>query len=94
MKPSGSINENHIEDENLYNIDELNLTFIAPYNADLRDYVNSYSWRRFMGRWCGFLPEEVKETKGLEQMPQIQAMPRYPDDGSILVLENQVIVKF
>ena len=92
--PVAYINENHIEDENLYNIDELNLTFIAPYNADIRDYVNSYSWRRFMGRWCGFLPEEVKETKGLEQMPQIQAMPRYPDDGSILVLENQVIVKF
>ena len=47
-----------------------------------------------MGRWCGFLPQEVKETESLEQRPEVQAMPRYPDDGSILLLEDAVVIKF
>lgn len=92
--PVAFLHEGHIEDQSLYNIDELNLTFIAPYNADIRDYVNSYSWRRFMGRWCGFLPQEVKDTESLEQRPEVQAMPRYPDDGSILLLEDAMVIKF
>ena len=92
--PVAYINERNIGDRSLYNIDELNLTFIAPYNADIRNYVNSYSWRRFMGRWCGFLQEEVKETEFLQRLPEVQAMPRYPDDGSILLLEDRIIVKF
>lgn len=51
------------------------------------------AWRAFMNHWCGFSPIEGDPEK-YEHLPEVQAMPRYPDAGSIRVINGAVVVKF
>lgn len=55
--------------------------------------VNVYSWKEFMHYWCGFCPESA-DPAVFETMPQVEDMPHYPDDGSIRIIDNTVVVKF
>ena len=58
-------------------------------------FVNSYaeSSRAFIKHWCGFTPE-FADAKKFENNSIVQSMPRYPDDGSIKIIDNTIVVKF
>ncbi len=58
--------------------------------------LDDYAWKKFLQEWIGFQPEEVDDETWdhLECLPEVQAMPCYPDDGSIRVIEDTVVVKF
>ena len=54
--------------------------------------LNSYSWRAFMANWCGFSPRV--SYKKFNRHPEVKEMPRYPDDGSIRLIDKVIVVKF
>lgn len=63
------------------------------YNGDTR---KQYTWKEYMQRWCGFHMQEADQetyTK-LENSSQVQNMNRYPNEGSIQIVDGVVVVKF
>lgn len=66
---------------------------IIPYGNRL---INPYSTKRNMLNdleiWCGFSPDYVDPGR-FEEMKEVQEMPCYPDDGSIRIVDNTVVVK-
>ena len=87
------LNPGKIQDQTLYNIDELNFIHLPPYGEEIEGVLNSYAWRAFMERWCGFSPAWTEEAPYLN-LPEVRDMPHYPDDGSIRLVEDAIVVKF
>lgn len=55
--------------------------------------INNYAWRYFMNNWCGYYPEVISEDEFADD-PMVQDMPRYPDQGSIVILNDTVVIRF
>lgn len=91
--PVAFLNAEKIHDGTLYNIDELDFIHLEPYGADMEDYVNSYAWRSFMERWCGFSPVWADPTDWKDR-PEVREMPHYPEDGSIRKVGEVLLVNF
>ena len=47
-----------------------------------------------MAKYLGFRPKEDKECDKYKELDSVKNMPCYPDDGSIQIIDNVVIVKF
>lgn len=91
--PVAFLNEEKIADQTLYNIDELDFIHLPPYGDTMEGYVNTYAWRAFMERWCGFGPAYA-DPSACADLPEVQAMPHYPDDGSIRQVGDILVVNF
>lgn len=87
------IDGGHIEDKSIYEIDNLSYIKMYPYDAGLYEYINNYEWKTFMKRWCGYNPVIV-DGSDLENNDEVKQMACYPDDGSIKVVDNRVVVRF
>lgn len=87
------LHEEKIADQTLYNIDELDFIHLDPYGGTIREMISSYAWRSFMERWCGFCPVYA-DPASYENLAEVQAMPHYPDDGSILRIGDVMVVNF
>ena len=75
-------------------IDELNYIHVSPYFG-FRQLLNTTEpWREFMKIWCEFQAWEVDNPGYFRSLPEVQAMPKYPDVGSIRVIEDTLVVKF
>ena len=85
------INPWNINDTSLKSIPYLSNFDIAPY-WDIDKYVNDYKWVRYMHYWCGYKPE-IADKKIFENMQEVKLMPSYPDDGSIKIINNTIVVK-
>lgn len=89
--PVSFINEN-ISDLSIYEMANLSHIQIAPYWG-MNDYVNDYVWIEFMKKWCGYSPNIIDGADVMDN-EEVKGMPSYPDQGSIKVIENRVVVKF
>lgn len=79
------------------NIDEVHEYYDYPAtNPFCYPIINSYekNSRAFMKYWCGYMPEFVEDNKGLEDNSIVREMPCYPDEGSIKIIDNVIVVKF
>ena len=47
----------------------------------------------FINNWCAFNPE-YGDAEDFENLPEVIEMPCYPDDGSIRIINDTVVVKF
>ena len=58
--------------------------------------VNDYAWREYMSVWCGYKPDVLtdEEIEKISDKPEVKAMACYPDDGSIKIIDNTIVVKF
>lgn len=67
---------------------------MVPYstNDELKELINSYTWITFMRRWCGF-SSVVEDESDYKDLPEVQQMTTYPDDGSIEIIDHVVVVK-
>ena len=65
---------------------------LTPYNTN--SLINDYQWRLFMRMWCGDLPVHREEEAAFKDLEEVQAMPSYPNDGSIKIIDGYLIVKF
>ena len=91
-RPVLFLNSGNISDPTLTHMRELDAVNIFYYGPDTREYLNM-SRDRIMERWCGFTPVYY-EGEDLSSLPEVQAMPRYPDAGSVQVIQDVLIVKF
>ena len=89
-RPVLFLNSDGISDPTITHLRELDTVRIFYYGPDTREYLNM-SRDRIMERWCGFTPLYY-EGEDLSSLPEVQAMPHYPDEGSIRVIHNVLIV--
>lgn len=74
-----------------YNNKNLLFDSISPYNINS---LNAYNFNRFMEYWTGFKMQSVKQNVLGEYDDIIESMNCYPDDGSIRVVEDKILIKF
>ena len=91
-RPVLFINDGRITDPTITHMREMNSINIFYYYPDTREYLNM-SRDRIMERWCGFTPVYY-EGEDLSGLPEVQAMPHYPDTGSIQVIHDVLVVRF
>ena len=86
-------NADNAADPTVYNIDELDFIRINPYWHNSMEYLHCPTWQTFMKVWCG-ADFRVDWDPYLDSRPEVMAMPSYPADGSIQILDGAVVVKF
>ncbi|MBR0093610.1 MAG: glucosyltransferase domain-containing protein [Lachnospiraceae bacterium] len=64
-----------------------------PYPRNVEELLNQYTWKLMMEQWCGFLPP-LTDPAPFAEKEQVKSMPCYPDDGSIAVIDDVIVVKF
>lgn len=67
---------------------------VTLYSADwnMNKWVTDYAWEKYMNYHCGFAPEIVQDTSELKELEAVKSMPCYPDDGSIKLVDNVIVV--
>lgn len=65
-------------------------------NGKAESNVNSFSRSHIIIEYLGFAPTicGYEETKVLRESEEVKNMPSYPDDGSIQIIDNIIVVKF
>ena len=75
--------------------DDGHLSDIAylPYILNVNGYINNYTWIAFMKQWTGYSPvlADPDDYVGLDE---VKNMPHYPDNGSIKIINDTVVIKF
>lgn len=64
------------------------------YPGDEETIVNDYRWIEFMKMWCGFSPIIIRDETYWYKIANELEMTQYPNDGSIAIVENCIIVNF
>jgi len=91
--PVAFLNRENMRDQNLVHLTELDFLSLGTYDMDTQSYLNDWAWDAFLARWCGFEPR-LADPVQVELWPEVEQMPSYPDDGSIQVIRDTVVVKF
>ena len=84
------LNDAPQENETLYRLDEFADVSIVPYASGLQ---KDKKWNLFMKYWTGYEPKLYSGDK-LYDDDRIKELPHYPDDGSILVIDDVITVNF
>lgn len=71
---------------------------ISPYGKEnLVKYSSNYTanerLKKYLQQWCGFTAQYINDTSMIPD-DVINSMPRYPDAGSIVIVNGILIVKF
>ena len=67
-------------------------TYVLSFS--LQEMVTTDRWQDFCAVHLGWSPKEVDDVYEYAQMSEVLEMPCYPDDGSIRVINDVVVVKF
>ena len=86
------INENNIKDLSATELEEFEPIKLAYLN-NYEDGINNYAWRYFLDKWCGYNPV-MGNKEEFESLLEVKNMPRYPDSGSIKIINKVVVIKF
>lgn len=86
------INSGHLTDNTVSDIYQLSTIRMMPLWGT-KMQLNDYAWQAFMNYWCAWSPK-LGDASKFENLEEVQSMPSYPDQGSIKVVEDTVIVKF
>lgn len=62
------------------------LYYIYPYHIP-------YRLPPYLEYWCGFAPQQVDQSV-FKDREEVQQMPNYPDEGSIRIIDDTVVVKW
>ena len=92
-RPVLFVNAQWVFDDTFPTLPQLEAIRLMPYQYSAADFPNDYAWDAFMERWCGFRPIYYEGTD-LSQLPEVQALPHYPDAGSIQVIQDVLVVRF
>lgn len=79
-------------DSTFHSIEGYSAISMAPLPYDASPFSIGYSWQDFLTLWCGFTPPYADGTD-YENLPEVQAMPCYPDEGSVGLVNGTVVVK-
>lgn len=90
--PVAFINSSQKTDANWPEIKEFEEIVIEPYTWEC--VINDNSWTTYMKFYCGYEPEIIEDTEVLEQNEEVAAMPLYPNEGSVKLINGVIVVKF
>ncbi len=66
--------------------------------TSLADMRTNYSYNQFLSKYLAFYGdlylEETQQGKAMVNHPQVQAMPCYPTQGAVKIIDGTVVVKF
>lgn len=86
-------------DSSLYSDDELKAITLTCYTGVIDDTITDYSMPSFLKYRCGYDADKILdyyegiEEGTLETIEGVEDMPCYPNDGSIKVIGNRVVIK-
>jgi len=75
-------------------IEELDSMTLTGFDGELINMVNDYTWEIYVAKYCGYEPDEVLQPESVADWSEIDSMPCYPDEGSVAVIRDTVVVKF
>lgn len=67
-------------------------TFV--FSLSLEELIANTPWREFCALHLGWSPAEVEDISHYRELEQVRQMPCYPDDGSIQIIDEAIVVKF
>lgn len=80
------------DDTTIPEIQELNYIHVSPFFG-FRESLSTEPWRDFMEQWSLFKAWETDPDEFIS-LPEVQKMPSYPNEGSIRVINDTLVVKF
>lgn len=80
-----------IQDES---VPQIECDYIIRGTDSPADLLNVYSREYFMTMHCGYSCTFAENTEALLNDERVQAMPNYPSDGSICIIDDIIVVKF
>lgn len=86
-----------IEDASFHHFIYEDTPFLYGGNNTSTYLINSYSRLRWVKRYLGFNPPQLTDQKEIDSFSNnaaVMAMPCYPDDGSIKIIDGVIVVKF
>lgn len=86
------INEYEKKDADLYYDAMFSAIAISPYD-DSNMNINGYWWKDQMYIYTGFYPE-LESADKFADLPEVENMSCYPNDGSIKIVDDTIVVKF
>lgn len=92
--PVAYIGDNDIcIDPTFQRIDGFGALTMAPLPHDATPFCVGHFWQEFLDFWCGFKPPAAS-PEDFENLPEVAAMPTYPNSGSIRMIGDTLVVKF
>ena len=87
------INEHGMHDSTWMKYSAFEAVSSIPYTDSIEAYVNTYTWATFMANWNGYNPLRG-ESNDYKDSIDVAQMPTYPNDGSIKMLNDVIVIKF
>ena len=85
------IGDQNKNDEDLNGTALFDPIYLPPFQGS--SLINDFAWEETMNIWCGFSRVEAEEDE-ITDMDTVEAMPVYPDEGSIKMVDGILVVKF
>ncbi len=85
------INDSSKSDENWPHIEELDWINIEPFSWEA--VVNDNTWIEYLKYRCGYAPD-VLQSESYEEKDEVIGMPSYPNNGSVQIIDDVIVVKF
>lgn len=85
------VSKNAQMDATFPDIPELEVVSALPFSYHVSAISDGF--RDYLNIWCGFVPEYA-DPADYQDLPQVMAMPSYPDSGSMAMIGDTLVVKF
>ena len=85
------LNAWNTEDPTIHKMDEMNFIHLNTYDGDSENFMHM-TREYFLENWLGFRIRWYAGTE-LYSLPEVKAMPAYPADGSIRIIQDVAVVK-
>ncbi len=83
-----------IADQSFYHSNRFDRITFDGFDNDLERLVNDGGWKSYLKYHVGYDPNYCGDYLDWWQLPEVEKMNCYPDDGSIKVVNESVVVKF
>ena len=83
-------------DKTITSMKAFSLVKIKPYDDEYLRIPHHFFFTNLlacMKQWCGFDPKYV-DQKAFRTLEEVEEMPSYPDDGSIRIIDDTVVIKW
>lgn len=81
-----------LNDKSMFSCDFHNRVTLYSADWNMNKWVTDYAWEEYMNYHCGFAPEVIHDVSDLKNREEVKSMPCYPDDGSIKVVDDIIVV--
>lgn len=90
--PVEYINERSKNDEDFSGNKLFDPIYLPPYQGN--SIINDFAWEKTMNMWCSFSRVDAEGDIAGTHADEIQAMPCYPSQGSVKMIDGTIVVKF